>query len=70
VATVAYRKINESGELMARELRVDAEVAKHLPAAMLAQLQATIDDPDNVCCICAETISGSSAEVARSAESR
>jgi hypothetical protein len=48
---------------MARELRVSQEVAQVLPAAGLAQLQATIDDPDNVCCVCEKLIDGPSAEV-------
>ncbi len=30
---------------------------------MLAQLEATVDDPDNVCCRCGEEIAGPSAEV-------
>jgi hypothetical protein len=46
-----------------RELRVSQEVAQLLPAAALAQLQAVIDDPDNVCCMCEKLIDGPSAEV-------
>lgn len=34
-----------------------------LPAGVLAQLQATVDDPDNVCCVCKKMIDGPSAEV-------
>ncbi len=48
---------------MSRDLRVSADVARLLPAPMLAQVQATIDDPDNVCCICDGLIEGPSAEL-------
>ena len=48
---------------MGRELKVSDDVAGLLSAPMLAQLQATIDDPDNVCCACEALITGPSAEV-------
>jgi hypothetical protein len=48
---------------LARELRVSEDVARFLPAPLLAQLHATIDDPDNVCCVCEGLIDGPSAEV-------
>lgn len=48
---------------MARELHVSTDVAQLLPAAMLSQVQATIDDPDNVCCACEGLIDGPSAEL-------
>lgn len=48
---------------MTRELRVAEEVAQLLSAPVLAQLEAIVDDPDNVCCVCESTITGSSAEV-------
>jgi hypothetical protein len=48
---------------MARELRVSADVARLLPALLLAQLQESVDDPDNVCCACETAIGGPSAEL-------
>lgn len=48
---------------LSRELRVSEEVARLLAAPILAQLEATVDDPDNVCCACETFITGPSAEV-------
>ncbi len=47
---------------MSREMRVAPEVAQVLSPAMLAQLEATVGDPDNVCPVCTELIDGPSAE--------
>ena len=47
---------------MARELAVSEEVAAFLTAEALAQLEAVVDDPDNVCCTCGKTIDGPVAE--------
>ncbi len=55
---------------MSRELKVAADVAQLLPAAVLAQLEAVVDDPDNVCCVCEELIAGPSADVAVFAEDK
>lgn len=41
---------------------MNQDVARFLPAPVLAQLQATIDDPDNLCCVCDKLISGPTAE--------
>ncbi len=49
---------------------VAEEVARLLPAAVLAQLEAVVDDPDNVCCVCEELIAGPSANVAVFAEDK
>lgn len=48
---------------MSRELIVNADVAELLPAPVLAQLEAVVDDDDNVCCSCQGVIAGSSTEV-------
>ena len=45
-----------------RRLNVTAEVARRLPDAHLAQMQAQIDDPDNRCGLCGELIAGPVAE--------
>lgn len=45
-----------------RQLRVAAEVAKAMPAAHLAQLQAVVDDPDNRCARCRRPITGATVE--------
>ena len=45
-----------------RQLHVAAEVAQAMPAAHLAQLQATVDDPDNRCARCRRPITGATVE--------
>ena len=51
-----------------RELRVAEDVARLLSAAVIAQMEAVVDDPDNVCFVCDRFISGPSAELAVFAE--
>ena len=47
---------------MPRELRISEEVAELLPASTIAQLEAVVDDADNVCCACGATVAGQVAE--------
>jgi len=46
-----------------RQLHVAAEVAQAMPAAHLAQLQATVDDPDSGCIQCGQLFTGVTVEV-------
>ncbi len=46
-----------------RQLHVAAEVAKAMPAAHLAQLQATVDDPDSGCIQCGQLFTDVTVEV-------
>jgi hypothetical protein len=47
---------------MTRHLNIAPELLPTLGAPMLAQLEAVVDDPDNVCCGCGELIAGPIAE--------
>jgi hypothetical protein len=62
VLSVMAKKNHRRG--ISRELRVATDVARLLPASVLAQLEAVVDDPDNVCCVCEELIGGPFADVA------
>jgi hypothetical protein len=48
---------------MPRHLNIAAEILPALGTSMLAQIEAVVDDPDNLCCVCGHHISGPSAEV-------